>query len=191
MKKGLIKAAVLTLVFFLTLVIAGGITNQNQLDLTTEMDEATLPVILLYNENEQMNELHGYTMQMSATGMRDTITPLSRNKEIPLLIRTYGYRIDSISYEIRSIDGVRLISDGSITAFEEKDEQIRTSIPVQSLLEKSREYILTLKLKQDEDICYYYTRIADAQDCYVAESVKFAKQVSELTFSESPDDLST
>ena len=71
MKKGLIKAAVLTLVFFLTLVIAGGITNQNQLDLTTEMDEATLPVILLYNENEQMNELHGYTMQMSATGMRD------------------------------------------------------------------------------------------------------------------------
>ncbi len=191
MKKGLIKAAVLTLVFFLTLVIAGGITNQNQLDLTTEMDEATLPVILLYNENEQMNELHGYTMQMSATGMRDTITPLSRNKEIPLLIRTYGYRIDSISYEIRSIDGVRLISDGSITAFEEKDEQIRTSIPVQSLLEKSREYILTLKLKQDEDICYYYTRIADAQDCYVAESVKFAKQVSELTFSESPDELST
>ena len=82
MKKGLIKAAVLTAVFFLTLVIAGGISNQNQLDLTTEMDEATLPVILLYNENEQMNELHGYRMQMNATGMRDTITPLSRNKEI-------------------------------------------------------------------------------------------------------------
>lgn len=191
MKKGLIKAAVLTAVFFLTLVIAGGISNQNQLDLTTEMDEATLPVILLYNENEQMNELHGYRMQMNATGMRDTITPLSRNKEIPLLVRTYGYRIDSISYEIRSIDGVRLISDGNITAFEEKDEQIRTSIPVQSLLEKSREYILTLKIKQDEDICYYYTRIADAQDCYVAESVRFAKQISDITFSESPDELST
>lgn len=191
MKKGLIKAAVLAAVFILTLVIAGGITNQNQLDLTTEMDEAELPVIVLYDQNEQINELHGYKMQMSATGMRDTITPLSPNKEIPLQIRTYGYRIDSISYEIRSIDGERLVSDGSITAFKEKDEQIRTSIPVQSLLEKSREYILTLKLKQDEDICYYYTRIADAQECYVAESVQFAKQISELTFSDTPDGLST
>ncbi len=191
MKKGLIKAVVLAAVFIITLVIAGGITNQNQLDLTTEMDEATLPVIVFYDENEQINELRGYKMQMNATGMRDTITPLSRNKEIPLQIRTYGYRIDAISYEIRSIDSERLISDGNITAFEEKDEQIRTSIPVQSLLEKSREYILTLKLKQDEDICYYYTRIADAQDCYVAESVQFAKQVSELTFSDNPDELST
>lgn len=51
MKKGLIKAAVLAAVFILTLVIAGGITNQNQLDLTTEMDEAELPVIVLYDQN--------------------------------------------------------------------------------------------------------------------------------------------
>lgn len=132
MKKGLIKAVVLTAVFMITLVIAGGVTNQNQLDLTTEMGEAALPVILLYDENEQINELHGYKTQMCATGMRDTITPLSRNKEIPLQVRTYGYRIDAISYEIRSIDGERLISDGSLASLEEKDGQIRTSIPVQN-----------------------------------------------------------
>lgn len=191
MKKGLIKAFVLAVVFVVTLAVSGRVTNHNQLDLTTEMEEATLPVIVLYDENQQINELYGYTMQMSATGMRDTITPLSGNREIPLLIRTYGYRIDSISYEIRSIDGGRLISDGNIASYELNDDQIRTSIPVQSLLEKSREYILTLKLKQDEDICYYYTRIADAQDCYVAESVRFAQQINDLTFSEDPDALST
>ncbi len=191
MKKGLMKAAVLTAVFIITLLVCSRITNQNQLDLTTEMESATLPVIVLFDGKEQINELHGYKTQMCATGMRDTITPLSSSKEIPLQIRTCGYRIDGISYEIRSIDGERLVSDGNITAFEEKDEQIRTSIPVQNLLEKSREYILTLKIKQDEDICYYYTRIADAQDCYVAQSVRFAKQINELTFSENPDELST
>ncbi len=191
MKKGLMKAAVLTAVFIITLLVCSRITNQNQLDLTTEMESATLPVIVLFDGKEQINELHGYKTQMCATGMRDTITPLSSSKEIPLQIRTCGYRIDGISYEIRNIDGERLVSDGNITAFEEKDEQIRTSIPVQNLLEKSREYILTLKIKQDEDICYYYTRIADAQDCYVAQSVRFAKQINELTFSENPDELST
>ena len=140
MKKGLIKAFVLAVVFVVTLAVSGRVTNHNQLDLTTEMEEATLPVIVLYDENQQINELYGYTMQMSATGMRDTITPLSGSREIPLLIRTYGYRIDSISYEIRSIDGGRLISDGNIASYELNDDQIRTSIPVQSLLEKSRDY---------------------------------------------------
>lgn len=191
MKKGLIKAFVLAVVFVVTLAVSGQVTNKNQLDLTTEMGEATLPVIVLYDENQQINELHGYTMQMNATEMRDTITPLSGSREIPLLIRTYGYQIDNIAYEIRSIDGSRLISDGSILSYEKNDEQIRTSVPVQSLLETSKEYILTLKLKQDEEICYYYTRIADAKDCYVAQSVEFAQKINELTFSENPDALST
>lgn len=191
MKKGFIKAVVLAAIFMISLGIFGNISNQNQIDLTTEMEEARLPVIVLYNEEEQINELHGYTTQMNAVGMRDTITPLSKSREIPLQIRTYGYQIDVVSYEIRSIDAGRLISDGNITAFEESDGQIRTSIPVQSLLEQSKEYILTLKLKQGENTCYYYTRIADAQDCYVAQSVQFAQQVNELTFSENPDALST
>ncbi|MCI8890044.1 MAG: hypothetical protein HFH34_01590 [Eubacterium sp.] len=191
MKKGLIKAAVLMAVFLITLLISGKVTNKDQLDLTTEMEAPTLPVIVLYNEDRQINELYGYTSQMNATGMRDTITPLSSSREVPLQIRTYGYQIDGISYEIRSIDGERLVSDGNITAFEEKEGQIRTSIPVQSLLEQSREYILTLKLRQDEKICYYYTRIADGRDCYVPESIKFAQQISDLTFSENPDQLST
>lgn len=191
MKKGLVKAVVLAMVFVISLALFGRYTNQNQTDLTTEMAQATLPVIVLYDGNTQINELRGYTAQMNATGMRDTITPLSSNKEIPLQIKTYGYPIDAVSYEIRSIDGERLISDGSIPSFEEEEEQIRTSIPVQSLLERAKEYILTLKLKQGGQVCYYYTRIADGQDCYVQESVQFAQQVNELTFSEKPDALST
>ena len=82
MKKGLIKAFVLAVVFVVTLAVSGQVTNKNQRDLTTEMEEATLPIIVLYDENQQINELHGYTMQMNATEMRDTITPLSGNREI-------------------------------------------------------------------------------------------------------------
>ena len=67
MKKGLIKAAVLTAVFIITLLVCSGITNQNQLDLTTEMESATLPVIVLFDGKEQINELHGYKTQMCAT----------------------------------------------------------------------------------------------------------------------------
>ena len=76
MKKGLIKAAVLMAVFLITLLISGKVTNKDQLDLTTEMEAPTLPVIVLYNEDRQINELYGYTSQMNATGMRDTLSIL-------------------------------------------------------------------------------------------------------------------
>lgn len=190
MKKGLIKALSLAVVFLAALAVFGGTMNQSQVDYTTEMEQAKLPVIVLYENNEQINELHGYRTPMKATGMRDTITPLSSNKEIPLMVRAYGCKIDDIAYEIRSIDGERLVSDGSIAPFEERDGQIRTSVPVQSLLEQPKEYILTLLLKQKDETYYYYTRIADGQDCYVAQSVQFAKKINELTFAKDTDALS-
>lgn len=190
MKKGLLKAASLIIVFFAALAVFSGTMNENQVDYTTEMEQASLPVVVLYEDQEQINELHGYRRPMKSTGMRDTITPLSSNKEIPLMIRTHGCKIDDISYEIRSIDGERLVSDGSISPFEEQDGQIRTSVPVQSLLEQTKEYILTFLLKHKDDTYYYYTRIADGKDCYVAQSVQFAKQVNELTFAKDADALS-
>ncbi len=191
MKKGLIKAVTLAVIFILTLIISGRFMDQNQADLTTEMGQAVLPVITLYYDDMRINELHGYTVQMNAAGMRDTITPVSGNKEIALRIRTYGYEIDEVSYEIRSIDGKRLISDGALATTLEKEEHMKASIPVQSLLEQEKEYILTLRLKQGDDICYYYTRIADDRDCYVKESMEFALKVNDLTFSDIPDELST
>lgn len=190
MKKGLLKAVSIIIVFFAALAVFGGTMNQSQVDYTTEMGQASLPIVVLYENNEQINELHGYRKPMKSTGMRDTITPLSSNKEIPLMVRTFGCKIDDISYEIRSIDGERLVSDGSISPFEEKDGQIRTSVPVQSLLEQPKEYILTLLLKHKDDTYYYYTRIADGQDCYVAQSVQFAKQINGLTFAKDADALS-
>ncbi len=190
MKKGLAKAVTLVTVFIVSFIIFGRFMDQKQLDLTTEMAEATLPSVVLYNEGIQMNELHGYTKQMNAVGMRDTITPLSRDKEILLKIKTYECQIDEVSYEIRSIDSERLISNGKIPFSQEGDGVIVANIPKQSLLEKSEEYILTLELAQGGESCFYYTRIADGQDCHVPESIAFAQRVNELTFSESPDELS-
>ena len=75
MKKGLLKAASIIIVFFVALAVFGGTMNQSQVDYTTEMEQASLPIVVLYENNEQINELHGYRKPMKSTGMRDTITP--------------------------------------------------------------------------------------------------------------------
>ena len=47
MQKGTIKAIVLPVVFVLAVIIFSFMTNQTNEDLTTEMSEATLPVLTL------------------------------------------------------------------------------------------------------------------------------------------------
>ena len=38
--------------------------NDTNEDLTTEMKEATLPVITMYQGDQELNELHGYVTEM-------------------------------------------------------------------------------------------------------------------------------
>ena len=63
MQKGTIKAIVLPVVFVLAVMIFSFMTNQTNEDLTTEMSEATLPVLTLYDPAVSLsswtrNELH-------------------------------------------------------------------------------------------------------------------------------------
>ena len=189
MKKGLIKAGVLTGIFIIALFLFGKMMNQNQVDRTMEMKAASLPILILYDEGQPLNELHGYTQKMEITAMWDAILPISSRKEIPFVVKTYGQPIEEIQYEIRSRDGGRLISDGTITDFKEEDDQIQTGIPAQKLIEEMQEYQLVIKLKRQDELIYYYTRIEDEQDCHVEETVKFALEINEQTFSKSGDKL--
>ena len=60
MQKGTIKAIVLPVVFVLAVMIFSFMTNQTNEDLTTEMSEATLPVLTLYDGNTAINECSLY-----------------------------------------------------------------------------------------------------------------------------------
>ena len=48
MQKSAVKAAVLSIIFVVSVMIFGMLTNHVNEDLTTEMPEATLPVISLF-----------------------------------------------------------------------------------------------------------------------------------------------
>ena len=192
MQKGVIKATVLSVIFCVSVVIFSILTNQVNEDLTTEMAEASLPIISLYSENMEINELHGYTQKMDAAFTRDTITPISEDRILPVKITTYFKEIDSISYEIRSLDGTRLVADGTVESFEEKYGQINVSFQIQNFLEDNEEYLLVIRLECDEESIYYYTRIVEPVECYVTESLMFVQQFHNNTFDkENAGEIST
>ena len=189
MRKGTIKAIVLPVVFILAIIIFGIRTNRTNEDLTTEMADATLPVVTLYENQTAVNELYGYTEQMNAAYMRDTITPIDETRQLPVTIQTYQTAVDKISYEIRSMDASRLIANADVTSYKETKGTIELNLTIQNLLEKGEEYLLVIELQSGDESVYYYTRIIEPQDCYVKECVDFVKNFHNTTFD--PDTLET
>jgi len=182
MQKGMVKALVLSVIFIVSVAFFSIITNQVNEDLTTEMADASLPVLSIYSDNIEMNELHGYTEKMDASFMRDTITPIPADRVLPIKITTYFKNIDEISYEIRSLSGERLIADAKIDEFEQVQGQIRAEILVQNLLEELQEYLLIICLESEAEEIYYYTRIMEAKDCHVPETLAFVQEFHNNTF---------
>lgn len=184
MRKGTIKAAVLAAVFIGAVLIFGRFMNDTNEDLTTEMKEATLPVITMYQGDQELNELHGYVTEMDAAYMRDTITPVGEDRKLPIVIQTNQTAVDTISYEIRSLDATRLIANADVTSYEERSGKITADLQIQNLLEEGEEYLMIIRLGSgDRSICYY-TRIAEPVDCYVSECVAFVKDFNDKTFND-------
>ncbi len=186
MKKGMINLAVLIFVFVVGVLVSGQLMNHSNEDLTTEMADATLPIVSFYMNGEggrqEVNELRGYTSEMQAVYMRDSITTVSEDRLLPLKIQTYDTKVEEISYEIRSLDAERLIADSKVEDYEEKKGKITADLTIQNLLEENEEYLFIFKLKCGSDTIYYYTRLMEESGSYTKECVDFAMYFHESTF---------
>lgn len=189
MKKKMIKPAVLTGVFLLALVIISILTNQVNEDLTTNMAKAKLPLLRFYSGETQINELHGYTKQMDITKMRDSITPINRDRRLPLQISTYGMDIDRISFEIRNMNADRLVADGAVERFALKHNMIDTELEIPNILSQNEEYCMQILLETEETDIFFYTRLIQTEEYHVEECLDFVLKFHDYSFREDAADF--
>lgn len=183
MKKTIIKIVIVLTVFFTALFVISGIMNKGNTDMTAEMKKAAFPVISVNYGGHEINKMYGYKKAMEVSQMRESITPLSAGRKIDLQIQTYGNQILGIGFEVRSVDGSRLIEDTAIEEFEQKDEKIEVSFGLKDLIESNQEYILVvlLQLGNGEEI-RYYTRIIYPEEYYVIDKLDYIVDFSNKTF---------
>lgn len=189
MKKKVIKPIVIFTVFLAALISFSVSANQTNEDLTMAMEEATLPVVYFYLDQTAVNQLHGYTTEMDMVKMRDTITPVGSDRMLSMGIDTYGASVDRIFYEIRGMDGERLVADGAIEDYETVGSRIRADVQIQNLLEEDEEYLFILTITSGERTIYYYTRLMQTTDCYVEECLSFALEFHDYTFRDDAADF--
>lgn len=183
MKKIILKVTILILVFVASLFIISEIMNKGNTDMTVEMAEATLPVVTASYAGRDVNEMHGYVEQMKVNYMRECITPLASGRKMTVKIDCYGRRITDISFEVRSIDGSRLIEDTAIEEFSQKDDKIQVTFALKDLIESNTEYVIVLLLTtEDGETIRYYTRIIWTEDYHIAEKLDYVVDFSNKTF---------
>lgn len=183
MRKTLIKGAIVIIVFFSALFLISKFMNKGNADMTTEMEAASFPVVAMNYGGFRINVLHGYQEAMEVSQMRESLTPLVSGRKVNLDIDTYGTRVDGIRFEVRSVDGSRLIEDTTIEEYEQSEDQVKVSFGIKDLIENNREYLLVLILtvRGGEQI-RYYTRIINPEEYYVADKLEYIMDFSTKTF---------
>lgn len=181
--KAVIKGIVLGLVFFIALFVISRIMNKGNNDLTVEMPAAEFPVVYMGMDGILYNELHGYAQEMDTSYMRDTITALNEGRSTQFQIALYGQDIENISYEVRSVDGERLIENTQLAEYTEDGDTLTGEIIVKDLIEGNTEYAMILMLQTGSgQTIRYYTRIVWAPDYHVPEKLAFALDFHEKSF---------
>lgn len=181
MKKFIGKLTVCIVVFVITLFVSSSIYNQGNKELTTSMTQASLPLVHITTKGIAYNYLHGLKQEMDGSFFRDTITPLETDRALTFVIDKYKNTIQEISFEVRSIDGTRLVEQTRVSNFKESEDRIQATITIKALIEPHVEYNWILMLKVGNETLRYYTRIIDGgYNTY--EKLTFVKDFHDKTF---------
>lgn len=183
MKRSVLKGIFFGVVLFLALLLFETLMNLGNTDMTAEMPAASYPLVYMNVSGEMVNCLHGYREEMDAAYMRDTITPLENSRKLGITVEKFGTGIASVSYQVRSSDGSRLIEETEISDYEETESFLNAEFTVKDLLEQGKEYnlIICLRLDSGRDV-RYYTKILLGEEYHVWEKVEFVRKFHRDTF---------
>lgn len=192
MKRVISKVVVCIVVFFITLFVSSSIYNKGNVEKTINMAEASLPLVHITANGVSFNYLYGLRQEIDGSFFRDTITPLGEGRTLHFVIDKYGNSIGDISFEVRSIDGKRLVESTKVNEWKEDENTIHATVTIKDLIENGVEYNWILMLKVGSETIRYYTRIIEGEEYHAQEKLAFVKDFHDKTFDkEQANDLAT
>lgn len=172
MRRKIIKAGVLILIFFVALAVSSLVINRGKGDTIADMGAPTLPRISFLMDDTEVNPLFGYVRDMDITAVRDTVVPLQSDGSLTVKIEENGRQISKIAYEAYSLDGEETYKQGEAEVPEEGET---VSLLLGNVLSDDvKEAVLKVMLTTEENTVSYYTRIVRTEDSYTEQCLSFA-----------------
>lgn len=178
--KGIVtRIAVLLLVFIAGVAGTAVILNSENTDDRSEMNAASLPEVMVELDGIIANRMYGYKQKMQVDFNRDSVTPIDTSKELKVMIQTYGESVESMSYEIRTSDGSKVLENQKIKSLSEEDGYLSATFQIQSDMLMNQEYSLQITLDTKKGEAYYYTRVIQRTRLNTVQYLNFVKSFYE------------
>ena len=185
------KVLILLACFIIGLVTTSMMLNSETTDDRSDMNDPTLPEVMVQLNGELANRMYGYRQKMQVDFTRDSVTPLDTTKNLTFMINAYNSRVYSLSYEIRSSDGSKVIENYKVKNLKKYDNYLTASIEIASDLRMNQEYSMQITLDTDTGEVYYYTRIINRSNLNAGHYVAFVRNFYEMCMDKrTADDLS-
>lgn len=148
----------------------------------TAMQEPTLPVVYPFMNGREMAPLFGHTEERAVTADRDSLLVLPEDRKLEIRVDG-GDTLQSLGYEIRSLDLKHLVERTQITELRQEENVVFTALPIQNLLKKDTQYLLAVNacLKDGRSV-WYYARIVETENPHVEEMLALSEDFSGKTF---------
>lgn len=172
---------ILFVIFIFGVAGTAFLMNSESTDDSSDMNNPTLPEVMVDFNGTLANRMYGYRQQMETDYVRDSVTPLDTTKKLTLAVNPYDSEVKSLSYEVRTSDGKKIVENKKIQNLDisTTDGYLRAEIEISSGLLMNQEYSLQITLDTDEGDIYYYTRVVARSSTYTEEYVKFVSNFAE------------
>ena len=90
MKKIIIRAGVLLVIFICGVAGFSSLMNHQSTDNRTDMETASSPSMAMMLDGTEINRMYAYADQMDVSSMRDSITPLGTDRTLEVCITPNG-----------------------------------------------------------------------------------------------------
>ena len=184
-RKYLIRAAILVSVFLLALLgffVWTLFNTEKEYTVYTALETPRLPVVSVEYAGLVINPMPGYLTDMGNAAADDCITVLPEDRRLSIRADGQTGNIAGVSYEVRSLDLAHFIEKTPVTDFSNENGVLRAVLPIQNMISRDEQYLLTIKLDTGEDVISYYTRIIWESGETAEEMLKTVSGFTHKTF---------
>ncbi len=176
MLKFLYKGIILLCIFAASLYYFGRDIKEEVFDIqkTIEMGETSFPILTIRLNKNEINLLHGYTNNLNANLVRDSITPLDGDQSFEVVIDGRENDVKRVIYELRYVTDNKLLETDTINALEKEEDKKTAKIKFKTKMEEGLEYAVKITLVTSESRkMNYYTRAKLQPSSYYKEKLDF------------------
>jgi hypothetical protein len=159
MKKIALRILLLFAIFIGSLIIFMLMLNRHDSFSTKSMAEATLPVLYMNEDGVTVNRMYGYRQEVNETSLRDSLTPVSFDRNLTVEIQSKDIEVKGAGYQVTLLEDGSLVENGRLSLNDDSGK-LTSDFTLSNAIAVDQEYMLrfSVDIGEDEPV-YYYTRL--------------------------------